>query len=447
MNSSWKFAYLSLAVLLAGNTVASADPRPELSWTLSQRTRAETLDGQFRSGRSGSDQIVLFRTGLRVDARVDRYTLSGELLDARQTLGDEGTPLSASLINPLDVLQAKLAIRLDGRLGAGSRSTLEAGRFTMDIGDRRLVARNRFRNTINAFTGVNWRWQRDGQSVQAFYVLPVRRRINGDPLDNRGKSDEEDGRQVFWGLGAASAFGDAGDRGEWFLFRLKEADGPSVSTRDRALYTAGFRFLREPDRRAWDYEIQSVYQWGEARASTSSADVRALDVKAHFLHLEAGYSFDAAWSPRLIAQFDYASGDKRPDDGQYNRFDTLFGARRFDFGPTSLYGPFARANLRSPGLRLALTPSARIDSFVALRQYWLADADDAWTTAGLRNADGASRTELGTQIEARVRWNPIPKTLRIDTGVAHLFAGDFMNAAGKTDATFAYFALSLSFTR
>ena len=54
--------------------------------------------------------------------------------------------------------------------------TVQLGRLTMDLGSRRLVARNRFRNNTNAFTGVDWKWQSElGWDFRAFYVLPVQR--------------------------------------------------------------------------------------------------------------------------------------------------------------------------------------------------------------------------------------------------------------------------------
>ena len=44
------------------------------------------------------------------------------------------------------------------------------------LGSRRLVARNRFRNTINAFNGLNAQWRsKGGAEARAFYTLPVQR--------------------------------------------------------------------------------------------------------------------------------------------------------------------------------------------------------------------------------------------------------------------------------
>jgi hypothetical protein len=192
-----------------------------------------------------------------------------------------------------------------------------------------------------------------------------------------------------------------------------------------------------------DYEIESVFQFGDSRASTAAAV--DLDHFAHFQHAEIGYSFAAPWSPRLQFQYDYAGGDADPADGDNNRFDTLFGARRFDFGPTSIYGPFARANISSPGVRLTVQPAAGWESFVALRGFWLASDNDIWTTARIGNAPGQSENYIGTQIEARLRWDAVPKNIRLEAGAARIFAGELMENAGKDDVTYLYTSITLTF--
>ena len=403
------------------------------------RTRFENLDEQFRGPGSGGDQVLVLRTLVLAELNFDKVQFGAEMEDSRSYLGDSGTPLSGSVVNPLELLQVYINIPTSSLFSDGSKSFLRGGRMTMDVGSRRLVARNRFRNTINAFNGADWQWSgTDNQQFRMFYTFPVQRRNSGDVLDNDARFDKEHFDVRFWGLYYAPASLPWGDNGEIYLFGLDEDDVNGWATRNRELYTPGFRIYRKPAKNKFDYQIESVFQFGESRASTAATDTTDLDHFAHFQHGEIGYTFDYAWSPQLILQYDYASGDDNPADNDNNRFDTLFGARRFDFGPTSIYGPFARANLSTPGLRLKLKPAHNISSFISLRGFWLADDDDAWTTAGIRNAPGASESYIGTQIEARLRWEVIPNNFRIETGAAHLFAGDLMDDAGKDDATYFY---------
>ena len=45
---------------------------------------------------------------------------------------------------------------------------------------------------------------------------------------------------------------------------------------------------------------------------------------------------------------------------------------------------------------------------------------------------------IGTQVEARLRWDILPKNIRLEGGVAHIIAGDLMAGAVKKDTTYAY---------
>ncbi|MDQ3773199.1 MAG: alginate export family protein [Pseudomonadota bacterium] len=69
----------------------------------------------------------------------------------------------------------------------------------------------------------------------------------------------------------------------------------------------GFPVYRDPAKAQFDFELESIFQFGESRASAAT-DVVDLDHFAHMQHIQAGYTFDAPWSPRVLAQYDYASG-------------------------------------------------------------------------------------------------------------------------------------------
>ena len=96
------------------------------------RVRYETLDGQFRADRSGSDQLLLFRSLLQVEADLGQTALGVEFQDSRTYLGDSGTPLSSSIANPLDILQAYVRFENQtGLLGPQSSSQTTLGRQTV----------------------------------------------------------------------------------------------------------------------------------------------------------------------------------------------------------------------------------------------------------------------------------------------------------------------------
>ncbi|MCA9414125.1 MAG: alginate export family protein [Candidatus Omnitrophica bacterium] len=417
-----------------------------------QRTRYESLSDQFRFIGHGSDQILAFRTTLKMEFDLDCFDLVVEMIDSRQELADTGSPLSPGIVDTLDILQAYVELEVPNRFCPATPGRFRFGRQTMDIGSRRLVARNRFRNTINSFTGVHGEWTApSGETLRAFYVLPVERL----PFDfqslmnNDHEWDDEDFGTQFWGIHYLHPEVRLDIDGELYLYGLHEEDRPNRPTRDRDLYTTGIRLFREPKPGCYDFEWESVYQTGESRSSILPTNTQDLDHEAHFHHVEAGYSFDRCYSPNLALLFDYASGDKDPNDNKNNRFDTLYGARRFDYGPTGIYGAFARSNLISPGYRLLLKPRKTIDFGFAHRFNWLASDTDAWTTAGVRDPSGQTGTFIGHQIECRVRWKAIPEKLDIEFGAAHLFAGEFMkdapNSNGEGDATYGYVQTVLTF--
>lgn len=418
----------------------------------SHRVRYETLDGQFRQGLQGGDQMLALRTLLRLEAGTDRFGLGAEWQDSRQALADTGTPLDTTMVNAVELLQAHGIVRFDGPFCAGARSELRLGRQTLDIGSRRLVARNEFRNTLNAFTGVRYVWERpEGPVVQGFHVLPLTRLPSDAPslLHNQVQLDEESFRLQFWGVHAQWPVLMSAATAEVYLYGLHERDSARHPTRNRQLYTPGLRLSRRPLPEQWDFDFEGALQLGSQRASAAPHDTRDLDHLAGFAHAEIGYTWAVAGAPRLAVLYDYASGDKNPDDGRSNRFDTLYGARRFDHGPTGIYGAFARANLHSTGLRAMIKPVRPLELMSAYRACWLASAKDAWTTSGLRDPTGRSGAFLGHQIEARVRWDLWPGNLRLDCGWAQLFAGGFIRHAPQSthrgNTAYGYAALELTF--
>jgi len=415
------------------------------------RLRYESLSDQIASGREGSDQILVYRTALAAEARFADATLGLEVMDSRQALADDGSRINTSQVNTLEFIQSYVRVAADDLLVAGDRGELQFGRFTMDLGSRRLVARNRFRNTLNTFTGAKAFWKSpSGTKVTAFHVLPVYR-LPGDPqslLANERENDEETSSLALSGIYLESGHLIPAATVSLYSFYLDERDSVRADTADRNFVTSGVRLSRGPESGEWDFELEAAYQYGTSRASTSDSDTDDLDHRAHFEHLQLGYTFDAEWSPRLIAQFDYASGDKDPCDRENNRFDTLYGARRFDFGPTGIYGAFAHSNVMSPGYRLLMSPSRGVELMLAQRYFWLAASADTWTASGLRDRTGASGDNLGQQLEVSAKWRAVPGTLELELGAAQLWRGNFVEEAdgdGVSNPLYGYLQVKISF--
>ncbi len=226
-------------LFLCGATVAQDNLQPRfidkaismpewLSIRLAYRARFESLENQFRAGGNSNDQILVQRTNLLTEIKLTNWKFGLEIMDSRQAYSDRCTPLNTGLVNPLDVLQAYMYWGRSGLFGTNSKASLKIGCFTMDVGSRRFVARNRFCNTINAFTGVDAKWSdQDGQMVKAFYTLPAHRRPTEFEklLDNETEGDDLDVEVKFWGLYYAfpqSTPANWGSNAELFYFSLDE---------------------------------------------------------------------------------------------------------------------------------------------------------------------------------------------------------------------------------
>lgn len=415
----------------------------------SVRARFETLDNQFRPSLDKSDNILSLRTTLLAEYDAEPVRIGAEIMDSRVYFDGPGSAVSNNDVNAFELIQGYVGLDLGGVLGKGSSTSAQLGRFTMDLGSRRLVGRNNFRNATNAFTGLRLDYKAaDKTSVTAFYTLPLTRLPSDRQgvLDNKVEWDRESFDLAFWGafLNKPHLAGRANL--DLYFFGLNERDSSSIATRNRQLYTPGLRVYSDPAPGKTDYEFEGAYQFGTIRASTA-ASAPVQDVSAYFIHAEVGHQFAAPWRPRVSIEYDRASGDHR--GGAYNRFDSLYGPRRSDWGPTSIYGPLGRSNISSPGIRLEVTPDKRWDGFVMYRAAWLESATDSFASTGLKDATGNSGTFAGNQIEGRVRYWVIPKLLRLDTGGAWLINGRFLkdapNSNGYGNPVYGYFDLTATF--
>lgn len=429
----------ALAAVLLGITASSAHaadrPPDALTIAASVRLRVESIDGQFRPSAAADDTMVSLRTAIEAEYDAGKVRFGAEVIDARAWGQDRSTSAGTNEINAVELVQANLKVEL-GNAASGGHGLLTLGRFTLDLAGRRLVSRQRFRSTTNAFTGAHLGWTASGgQKLDVFWTMP-HIRLPEDPAGIRSDKvewDQESTDLMFFG-GQGTLPRVLGGVIQPYAYGLIERDSPDRLTRNRRLGTVGVRLFRAPAAGKWDHDVEGAYQFGKVRRTTAVADLTDLDVSAWFVHAELGHTIAAPWKPRLVAMFDAASGDGGKA-GKFSRFDTLYGARRFEFGPNGLYGPFARANIVSPSIRLEVAPSKRTDAFVALRSAWAQNVRDTFAATGVRDATGASSRLAGHQIEARLRHWIVPGRLQIDTGGAVLFKRGLLRDAPNAPAT------------
>lgn len=439
-------ASLILCALIAPSVHAETSDR--LTVTGSVRLRHEVLDGQARAGLNDHVDLTSLRTIVTAEYKADDHLRIGaELYDSRAFGGRAGDGIGTGEVNTFEVVQAYVAGDVVEPFGADSRATWQAGRFTLNLGSRRLVAADDYRNTTNGYTGVRTDLTlKNGVAATFVYVLP-QLRLPDDPasiLDNATAFDRESLDAQLWGGVVSKSDLVAGAKGEASGFVFRERDSAGRPTRDRDLKTVSARLIRDPKPGAWDFEVETIYQTGHVSGSLSGTAPR-LGVAAYFLHADLGYSFIGPLKARLSLEYDLASGD---DSGRhYGRFDTLFGMRRADLAPAGIYAQIGRANISTPGLRIEIAPDPTWDAFAVYRPMWLASATDAFSTTGVRDATGGSGRFAGHQVEGRVRWWLKPKAWRAEVNAAWIAKGRFLKDAPNApdrDKDVGYLAAALT---
>ncbi len=377
---------------------------------LENRTRFEVYDHPWRTIQPTrqTDPQIQQRSRVRFGLNGGPFRFLFEGQDSRVHLSDlsEFAFVNTAVKNEYDILQVFISATARNAFGTGLRTDLHFARLTLDFGSRRLIARNDFRNTTNAFDGVHWQLAQDKVwRIRAFLVEPV--------IRDTVQLDEQSQRFVFWGTYLET------DYIPWlrldaYYFGLNDKRFSTLNLQ-RTFSTFGGRLYTLPQRGQIDYEVESAWQTGK-RGTT--------DHFAHFQHINLGYSFNLPWSPRFLIHYDYASGDRHSNDSQSSAFNPLFGARRFEYTATGSFGPFFRSNISSPGWRIILAQGWKFQ--VKQRFWYLATSRGAFAGSGLRDATGESGNYLGHDVEVPVQWK-VNENVEFDAGYDHWFKSSYFD--------------------
>ena len=395
---------------------------------LESRLRYEYRDNDFRRNKDFLDEPLLLRTRIyaAVKSKFDPLRATIELQDSRRF--DSVFAPDNRDFNKMDVLQGygelyfKDALGIDD-LGNDRPISIKAGRMAFELTDRRLVARNEWRNTTNNFQGVRTTLGQPKSDWQAdlFVLQPVIRFID--------QADKADQAQWFYGA--------SGEWRKWskvvtlqpYYYLLQQngskvlyaSDGTIAAAsahKNREIHTAGLRGYGVLENTGLDYDANYVKQWGEDGG---------LDHDAYGYSVEAGYTASHAWKPRLSGLISFASGDKNPKDNTNQRFERLFGFAR----PWSNNDYIQMENIHASKVRVELNPDGELKFDFGYNRYRLASATDRWSGgANLRDQTGNSGKNIGQEFDMRVRHS-INKYVGLIVGYAYFMAGDFTKKTSR----------------
>ncbi|MBY0498342.1 MAG: alginate export family protein [Nitrosomonas sp.] len=402
-----------------------------LDLAVEHRTRYDAYDNGFTRAIPGFNDQIHQRTRFLMEIKniIEPLKFTLELTDIRAPLANFGQGQSPVFANHFDFTQLHLDYLFKNFLGTGYNATFEVGRFLLETGEARLLGGHRWGTFTPTFDGIRLVVGNDQEKwgLQVFGTRPV----NREPTHMDWNTPET----YFSGLQITNRDLPWANVDYYFL-QLNEGN----KLRKRNLSTTGFRLFAKPVAGQMDYEIESMYQFG---------DTQDTKVFAHRHHGEIGYSFKTSMPLRLVYLFDFSSGSQDPN----KNFDILYAKRRVEYGPTGMFGPFFPSNLISPvGFRATFIPRPDVRLMMSHRAYWLANKHGAYVGSGLQDPTGQAGTFLGNMLDISVGWAPqwsYLKRISFDIGYSHIFKGDYFDkvpqSPGIADTNYGYTMATIKF--
>ena len=385
---------LGLVLIFLPNTViANKTPEHSVRITTNVRVRYEYVNNQLPASNAADDAVVT-RISTHAAYQYGPLQFEAELMDSRIFKQGQYTPVGTDDSNALEPVQ--LAASWRGVVDDENLETiaLKAGRFTMDVGSRRLIARNRFRNTLNTFGGVKIDAFLSNLSITAFYTLPVTRKptldIHQSINDRELDSSSSDVR--FYGIHASlkTSVGDVEFYGLQDQYSLKRTQRQTFGN---------LANIKLSQQLGINYEV-----------ALQRGDYRSQPISANFFHIALSSRFNRA---NVSVFYDFASGDDTSTDS-FEGFSTLFGARRFEYGPTGIFGLFARSNMASMGVSSDIQLNERNHLFMQVRAF---DIHRSSVSSRLNGELLGNGDFLGTLSELRFR-SQIAESVQFESGIA-----------------------------
>jgi len=372
------------------------------------RIRGELPDHIYTptdSDGTSSLHCAHMRTRLRFDVDVvENVAAVVELQDIR-VLGGEGAVVADT--EGVDLKRAEMIFKQV----LGQPLSVEAGRFVMAYGDHRIVGDLEWFDQGRTYDGIRGQWAEGDWWVDAFWVVVRETAPVDDDLNFAG----------FYG------------GWKWLeVYALLLMDHSNLAgeagTGHTDFVTLGLRVARETGR--WKYSTEFAFQVG---------DLRGDDLSAFAFAVWVAYTLsDTPWQPQLILEFDYASGDDDPTDGDVGQMQTIFPTNHKWYGHADLVG---WSNMMDIRFGISAKPSATVTVTFDFHHFMRPEDLGGWVNAGgavIRPGAAGVSSHLGDEVDLTLTWVPV-KQVSFLLGWAVFFPGGFVEDTGASPtAHFAY---------
>jgi len=375
------------------------------------------------------DGYVLTRVRIGLEGRPApwmRIFVQGQ--DA-QALGFQANPDPPIVEDTFDLRQAYVEVFDQKRQGWG----FQLGRQELRFGDERLVGVFDWGNTARSFDAVRVFYAQPRYRVDAFAASVVV--IREGAFNTHRAGENLHGVYGSFRMGSGTV-----GEGYWLWRTQPHVIGERGERGDADIFTLGTRWVGTLLPRL-AYRVEVATQWGQWARDR---------IRAHAGHAQLQYQIGAAGlSPRVLLEYNQASGDRDPRDGRRQTFDQLYPTNHDKYGIADVVGWRNMRHLRlGLGLRLGPRAAAQVD----YHTFWLISPRDALYAAGGAPIARLHRAELtplpthvGHEVDVDIRV-PLSRAVSFSAGYAHLFPGRFLTqAAPGATISFAYAMVSYRF--
>lgn len=294
---------------------------------------------------------------------------------------------------------------------------LKVGRQMIFFGSERVIGASEWGNTARVFDAARLGVHHGSDRVDIFASSVVQNDM--DHWDHHQQGNNLHG--IYASLGSPIP----GFKLEPYVLLRTAARGTGDAGRIGRMhtYTWGVRGAGVY-RKAWTVEAEAIRQSGSIANSNLAAWAATLQLQRRF--------FTLRWSPSLLAETNYASGDRSRGDNVVNTFDQLYPTNHGIYGIADQIGRRNNQNIRGG---LWLRPRKWLTVKSEGHSFWLASACDALyqyngaiTVPAV--AGCATDTHIGNELDFLADIK-VSKFYDIGAQYGHLFPGEFLNRYSK----------------